>query len=133
MTKNNSPKIKERIPYGTPLIEPYNITSIIAKPEEIETVIDKRLARLQKQGVNINQCTDYLESIVEGYIAKLETTLEGQRASKKRFLTSILLRRASDRKDFVELQTALEAEIKKTEEEFKLVKMLREKCNPLYK
>ena len=133
MTKNDSQKIKERVPYGIPSVEHYDIISTGPNPEKIEALIDRRLARLKKCGVDIGQCADYLESMVEEYIAKLESELEYKHRANKRFLSRAFLRRSSDKKDFGQLQRELEEEITKTKQEIDLVKLLYEKCNPLYK
>lgn len=133
MAKNDFDKIKHRVPYGAPKVDHYNVASITIKSGKFEAMIDKRVRQLKRQGVNISECPNYLESIVEEYIANLEHALERKHHSNLRFLTSIFLRRASDKKDFEDLETALDEEIAKTHKEIKLVKMLYEKCNPLYK
>ena len=132
MTKDPSQKIKHRVPYGMPAIEHYDINSdTVAK--KIETMIDRSISQLKKQGVDISKCSEYLDSIVDEEIARLENRLECKHRSNESFLSSIFLRRASDKKDFQELNIALEEEISKAEAEIELVKTLYEKCNPLYK
>lgn len=132
MSKNNSKEIKQRVPYGVSVVEDYDIDSATAA-KKIEAMIDRSISQLQKQGVDISQCSDYLESIVDEEIARLESTLERKHRSNESFLSGIFLRRASDKKDFKELNARLKEEISKTEVEIDLVKRLYEKCNPLYK
>lgn len=133
MGKNKANKIKHRVPYNSPLIEHYDIDLIAVQSKKIEDIIDKRFNQLKKQGISIDECTDYLESIVEEYITKLKSMLEHKYSSNIKYLENIFYRRASDKMDFEKLKTELEEEIGKTKEEINFLKILYEKYNPLYK
>lgn len=132
MFKNYSQKIiKYRTPYEMPTVEPYDIIGTMTV-EKFENMISKRIKQLRKQGISDSQCFDYLKSVVEEYIVGLESALERKRLSQKSFFNDAFIRRASDRKDFTQLNMELDEEIEKTEEEIDLVKTLYEQCNPLY-
>ncbi|MDR0913942.1 MAG: hypothetical protein LBM65_02075 [Oscillospiraceae bacterium] len=133
MPKPDLNKIKHRAPYGAPIINDYAVKALIDKPESIERKIDARIAKLQKQGINLSECPDYLESIITEYIAEMKTKLQSNHISNLRFLDRIFIRRATDKKDFEELEKAIEIEIASTEVELKEIKKLYEECNPLYK
>lgn len=133
MGKTKTNKIKHRIPYDSPLIEHYDIDLITIQSKKIEELIDKRLNQLQKQGINIDECTYYLECIVEEYITKLKSMLEHKYSLNIKYLDNIFHRRASDKMDFEKLKAELEEEIGKTKEEINFLKILYEKYNPLYK
>lgn len=76
MRQNNFDKIRKRIPYGTLGIEFYDISSIIKNVGQFEDVIDRRISRLKRQGVEVGNYSEYFEDLIEEYITRLLGILE---------------------------------------------------------
>lgn len=130
---NNFDKIQKRIPYGTLGIEFYDISSVVKKIGEFEKVIDQKISRLKRQGVEIGNYSEYFENLIEEYITRLLGVLETKHLDNIKVINSLFRKRASDEKEFIGFIEALEEEIAETDEEYNLLKEIYEKENPLKK
>lgn len=124
-------KIRKRIPYSTIGIDYTNINAITKKAGNFERSFNREITKLEKRGINIGTCLNYFEEMVDGYIKKLLSILEIEHLNHKNTIGYLFRKRASDQIEFQELLNALEAEIASTAEEYKAVKDLYEKYNPL--
>ncbi|MCQ5142416.1 hypothetical protein [Enterocloster bolteae] len=133
MSKSSWKKIKNRIPYDIPQLEHYDSSSVIKTPDKFEILIDRQIKSLRKQGVDVAICPDYLDSFVENHIASLFNAIESKHRKNMDFIKNIFVRRAIDKKEFERLLSDYETEIASTYEDYKSVKELYEKHNPLRK
>lgn len=124
-------KIVNRVPYSTIGIDYSNISAITKKGGDFEEIINKKIAEFEKQGINTSTCLDYFEDMIEGYIEKLLGLLESEHLNCKNTIGYLFRKRASDKIEFKELLDSLEEEIASTEEEYKAIKEIYEKYNPL--
>ena len=132
MANNNSKEIKRRIPYGVPQIEQYDVSVILRKSDKFEAIINKRIALLKKQGIDVAVCPEYLESIVEEYIASLFNALERKHRKNLNFIKNIFVRRSTDKIEYEKLLADFDVQIASTIEEYNFVERLYGTHNPLY-
>lgn len=128
---NGFRKITNRVPYSTIGIDYSNISTITKKGGDFEKILNKKIAEFKKQGITTSTCLDYFEDMIDGYIEKLLSILESEHLNCKNTIGYLFRKRASDKIEFKELLDSLEEEIASTEEEYKAIKVIYEKYNPL--
>lgn len=65
-------------------ITPDNILEdIINKSNRFEKIIDKQILNMKKQGMDVNSCLEYLNSIVEEYVHQIENGINLRLANRK--------------------------------------------------
>jgi len=131
-SKSNQSEILKRIPYGVPQVEPYDVSDILRRSDNFEAIIDRRIALLKKQGLDITSCPEYLDSIIEEYITALLSSLERKHSINQHFIKNIFVRRVADKAEYERLLNEFDVQIAATEAEFNFVEALYEKHNPLY-
>ena len=132
MRRNNSFRsIIKRIPYSTTSIDHQNILNIMEKADDFEKVINKRVKQLEHQNINISTCPEYLENMVDEYIAGLLSKLETEHVMNMHVIGYLFRRRASDKVEFQELLNRMETEIASTKAEYELIVKFAEEMNPL--
>lgn len=128
---NGFRKITNRVPYSTIGIDYSNISTITKKGGNFEKILNKKIADFKRQGITTNTCLNYFEDMIDGYIEKLLSILEHEHLSCKNTIGYLFRKRASDKIEFKELLDSLEEAIASTEEEYKAIKEIYEKYNPL--
>ena len=124
-------KIRNRIPVGTLNIEFYDMSSIKKKRDDFEDIIDKRIFRLKKQGVKIENYLEYFQNVTEEYISGLLGALETEHYNKKNMIKNLLRRRISDKTELEGFLENIKEEIRLTEIEYENLKEIYDKHNPL--
>ena len=135
MAKNAPPeKIRQRVPYGVPKLQDYELTSYVRREaDRLESLINRRVRQLKRQGIDISTCPDYLDSLIEAYIASLFSSLENRHRMQKSYIRTLFVRRASDKIEYENLLARLEEEIATTKVEYDIIERIYRENNPLYK
>lgn len=133
MKQNSFDTIRKRIPYGTLGIEFYDITSINKNVGEFEDVLEQKISRLKRKGVEIGNYSEYFGDLIEEHITRLLGILETKHLNNKNVINNLFRKRASDEKEFKGFIGTLEEEIAETEVEYNYLKEIYDKENPLKK
>lgn len=128
---NEFRKITNRVPYSTIVIDYSDISSVVKKKGDFGRVIDKKVAEFEKEGIVTSSSLDYFENLVDEYINQLFAILENEHVNCKNTIGYLFRKRASDKIEFTNLLESLKAEISDATEEYKSVKKIYEKFNPI--
>lgn len=126
MEKKKVKDIKFRAPYELE-VEPYKEPDF----SDVEEILNKQINLMKKNGVNIDNASVLLKSIVEEHIAKALNELENQRSVRKRTIDNYFNRRYSDKMEFEKQLYLIEKSLIEIEGDFKLTEELYKEHNLL--
>ena len=125
--------IWHRPPYGEP--KPpmdYDLTAyLFRETSRFETLIDRRVRELQRQGVDISTCQEYLGSVVETRAKNLSTSLENRKHAQIGYINASFTRRAADCVEYNRVMSSLDEEIGKIRAELEVLELMHNEMNPV--
>lgn len=128
MIKKHNKIVFLRLPYTASELELYPID---CDSSTMEKTIDRQISKLKRRGVSMEDCKAYLNSLVDEYFTMQIAKLERSRSGLNGISSNHYIQRKADKEALKDALNALELKISETEAEYKAVKDLYSKYNPL--
>ena len=128
---HNSNRSVRNVSYSVASATQMNLLAVIENASHFEKNIKKKLLQFEKQGALVSACTEYFDSMIDKYIAKLLSQLEKTHSDNANIIRQYLRRRASEKIRLENLLRRLDAEIATTALEYNAFKLLVDKADPL--
>lgn len=128
---NNFNKSVSNISYSAASIIQMNLLAVIENASHFEKSIEKKIMQFEKQEVSVSTCTEYFDSMIDKYTAKLLSQLEKTHSDNANIIRQYLHRRASEKIRLENLLRRLDAEIEATTLEYNALKLLVDKADPI--
>lgn len=116
--------------YLLPAISDYS-SSLPKTDEQMEAVLDKMAEQLKRQGVDIEVCQRYLDSVVDKYIAERMYAIDQEHRTNLERIGFAYRHSISEKDAIKRMISLLDEKIKETEKEYEYVQKLYRNQNPL--
>ena len=128
---HTSNKSVQNISYSAASITQMNLRAVIENTSHFEESIEKKMRQFEKQGLSASACTEYFDSTIEKYTAKLLSQLETTHNDNANIIRQYFHRRAFEKVRLENLLRRLDEEIVETTLEYNTIKQLVDKSDPL--
>lgn len=130
MSKERLFNIHYNIPQKSSMPPNDILEDIINKSNKFEKIIDKQVQYMKKQGMDINSCLEYLNSIIEEYTSQLLNRLNLRFAKRNDSVNKLFNKRSVDKKELEEMLREITASIKHKKAEYNFLIKIYNERNP---
>ena len=127
----DSNKFVRNASYSVDGVTQMNLLAVIENASHFEKIIEQRIQQFEKQGISVSVCTEYFDSTIDKFIAKILSQLETAHSDNASILRRYLHRRAAEKIRLENLLKRLDAEIADTTLEYNMLKQMVDKSDPL--